>query len=42
MWQLYGKNMLLFTFNMSVSNAQFFFCQIYVCNVLAFCLSQKL
>ena len=32
-WPLSGKNILFFTFNRSVSNAQFFFCQIYVCNV---------
>ena len=31
-WQLSGKNILFFTFNRSVNNAQFFFCQIYVCN----------
>ena len=31
-WPLSGKNILFFTFNRSVSNAQFFFCQIYVCN----------
>ena len=31
-WQLSGKNILVFIFNRSVSNAQFFFCQIYVSN----------
>ena len=34
MWQLSGKNIMFFTFNRSVSNAEFFFFfgQIYVCN----------
>ena len=31
-WQLSGKNILFFTLKKSVSNAQFFFCQICVCN----------
>ena len=31
-WPLSGKNILLFTFSRSVSNAQFFLGQIYVCN----------
>ena len=31
-WQLSGKNILFFTFSRSVNNAQFFFCQIYVCS----------
>ena len=30
--QLSGKNILLFTFNRSVNNDQFFFCQICVCS----------
>ena len=31
-WQLPVKNILFYTFNRSVNNAQFFFYQIYVCN----------
>ena len=31
-WQLSGKSILFFTFNRSVNNAQFFICQMYVCN----------